>query len=178
MSPRCPCGVHPSTQTYSPCKLPCVRSARYAPRIRVRVRVGVGVRVRVRVGVGVGVRVRVRVAPLRKAVPREAATTNEGEAAMGWRESSAAGGMVSEIVSGCEMAYAARAGRATRSCVSLSRSRCAWLSAGRTTAFQPAGSFCAERSPAMKPCVCAPGVRPMTGSHTSPVRVTVKLCAA
>ena len=68
----------------------------------------------------------------------------------------------------------ARCGSVSCSTVSLSRSRCAWLSAGRTTAFQPAGSACAEVSEARSAAETAES-EPTSGAHSSSSSVTVSV---
>ena len=109
-------------------------------------------------------------------MPRAAVTTKVGAATIGRSESSDAAGIVSESVSGAEMAYAARAGTVTRSSVSLSRWSCACDSVGWMTAFQPPGSSCRDTSPATSSHECGPAVTPMAGCHTSSLRRTVNCC--
>eukprot|EP00964_Phaeocystis_antarctica_P080087 scaffold49977_cov45-Phaeocystis_antarctica.AAC.1 len=63
------------------------------------------------------------------------------------------------VVSGTEMLYPAAGGIMRRTLLSLGRSRCAWVGAGESTAFQPPGSFwseLSERSSSAESSPCAP----------------------
>ena len=97
--------------------------------------------------------------------------TSEGEATVGWFEARTEAGRLQVIVSGAEISYAASCGSVSVTVLALCRYTSVYSSAGRTTAFQPYGSDCAETIPASSSSVAAmPVGMPRVFSHESTLR--------
>jgi hypothetical protein len=111
--------------------------------------------------------------------PRSGISTKEAlQQVTGCAETTDSAGTTSPTVSGMETSYSMNCSSVSVTTASLSRVSSRDLSCGRTTAFQPRGSFCAARMLASSASLAASPSCPTSGRQASSVSVSTSVYSA